>query len=386
MDAAIQYILYFAVLVVLAVPLGRFMAHIMDGEHTFLSPVIAPVERGVYRLLRIDAEEQMGCRRYLASVLVFSGIGLVALAALQALQSFLPGNPQHLPGVSWDLSFNTAASFITNTNWQSYSGETTLSYFVQFMGLTVQNFLSAGTGIAVMFALIRGFRQVKEQGLGSFWVDLTRTVLYVLIPLNLVFGICLAAGGVISNFQPAQKAELVEPVAVQPNADGGWSVIDGAQIEGDTVKVDGKVVGSELIGQNFEDEGHMWGRIQNVSIVEGDDGEPMAYGAPSNLSPASEEYRQLVDARVEKIRAANPDADMDAVPVDLVTCSGSGLDPEISPDAAEYQVPRLAKATGKSEGEVREIIAQCTKGRFLGVFGEPTVNVLKVNLMLDGAL
>lgn len=158
------------------------------------------------------------------------------------------------------------------------------------------------------------------------------------------------------------------------------------QANGSLIKVDGKVVGSELIGQNFEDEGHMWGRIQNVSIVEGDDGEPMAYGAPSNLSPASEEYRQLVDARVEKIRAANPDADMDAVPVDLVTCSGSGLDPEISPDAAEYQVPRLAKATGKSEDEVREIIAQCTKGRFLGVFGEPTVNVLKVNLMLDGAL
>lgn len=158
------------------------------------------------------------------------------------------------------------------------------------------------------------------------------------------------------------------------------------QANGSLITVDGKVVGSELIGQNFEDEDHMWGRIQNVSIFEGEDGELMAYGAPSNLSPASEEYRQLVDARVKKIRAANPDADMDAVPVDLVTCSGSGLDPEISPDAAEYQVPRLAKATGKIEGEVREIIAQCTKGRFLGVFGEPTVNVLKVNLMLDGAL
>ena len=158
------------------------------------------------------------------------------------------------------------------------------------------------------------------------------------------------------------------------------------QANGSLITVDGKVVGSELIGQNFDDEAHMWGRIQNVSIVKGEDGELMAYGTPSNLSPASEEYRQLVDARVEKIRAANPDADMDAVPVDLVTCSGSGLDPEISPDAAEYQVPCLAKATGKSEGEVREIIAQCTKGRFLGVFGEPTVNVLKVNLMLDGAL
>lgn len=158
------------------------------------------------------------------------------------------------------------------------------------------------------------------------------------------------------------------------------------QANGSLITVDGKVVGSELIGQNFDDEAHMWGRIQNVSIVEGEDGELMAYGSPSNLSPASEEYRQLIDARVKKIRAANPDADMDAVPVDLVTCSGSGLDPEISPDAAEYQVPRLAKATGKSEDEVRDIIAACTKGRFLGVFGEPTVNVLKVNLMLDGAL
>lgn len=158
------------------------------------------------------------------------------------------------------------------------------------------------------------------------------------------------------------------------------------QANGSLIKVDDKIVGSELIGQNFEDEDHMWGRIQNVSIVEGDDGELMAYGAPSNLSPASEEYQELVDARVEKIRAANPDADMDAVPVDLVTCSGSGLDPEISPDAAEYQVPRLAKATGKSEDEVRDIIAKCSKGRFLGVFGEPTVNVLKVNLMLDGVL
>lgn len=158
------------------------------------------------------------------------------------------------------------------------------------------------------------------------------------------------------------------------------------QANGSLITVDDKIVGSELIGQNFEDEDHMWGRIQNASIVEGEDGELMAYGTPSNLSPASEEYRQLIDARVKKIRAANPDADMDAVPVDLVTCSGSGLDPEISPDAAEYQVPRLAKATGKSKDEVRDIIAACTKGRFLGVFGEPTVNVLKVNLMLDGAL
>lgn len=158
------------------------------------------------------------------------------------------------------------------------------------------------------------------------------------------------------------------------------------QANGSLIKVGDEIKGSELIGQNFEDEGHMWGRIQNVSIVEGEDGELMAYGAPSNLSPASDEYASLIDARVEKLRAANPEADMEAVPVDLVTCSGSGLDPEISPDAAEFQVPRLAKATGKSEDEIRTIISDCTTGRFLGVFGEPRVNVLKVNLMLDGEL
>ncbi|MFR3451449.1 MAG: potassium-transporting ATPase subunit KdpA [Collinsella sp.] len=144
----------------------------------FCHPCSRPVERGVYRLLRIDDAEQMRLAALpgeRASSSLVSGSW--CSVALQMLQAVLPGNPQHLPSVPWDLSFNTAASFITNTNWQSYSGETALSYLVQFMGLTVQNFVSAGTGIAVMFALIRGFRQVKEQGLGSFWVDLTRTVL-----------------------------------------------------------------------------------------------------------------------------------------------------------------------------------------------------------------
>lgn len=158
------------------------------------------------------------------------------------------------------------------------------------------------------------------------------------------------------------------------------------QANGSLIEVDGKVLGSELIGQNFDDPAHLWGRIQNVTIVEGEDGELMAYGAPSNLSPASDEYQRLVEERVDKLRAADPDADATSIPVDLVTCSGSGLDPEISPDAAEYQVPRLAKATGKSEDEIRSIISSCTTGRFLGVFGEPRVNVLAVNLMLDGEL
>lgn len=136
------------------------------------------------------------------------------------------------------------------------------------------------------------------------------------------------------------------------------------------------------------DEGHMWGRIMNidVSTYKDENGKTLMYAAPSNLSPASEEYEALVRERVEKLREANPDMDETAIPVDLVTCSGSGLDPHISPSAAEYQVARIAKANDMTEEEVRDIIMKCTDGKFLGLFGEETVNVLKVNLMLDGIL
>lgn len=157
---------------------------------------------------------------------------------------------------------------------------------------------------------------------------------------------------------------------------------------GSIIEVDGKKYGCELLGQQYTDDAHMWGRIMNldVSTYKDEDGNTLMYAAPSNLSPASEEYEELVAERVEKLREANPDMDETAIPVDLVTCSGSGLDPHISPAAAEYQVARIAKANDMTEAEVRTIIEQCTSGRFLGVFGEETVNVLKVNLMLDGIL
>lgn len=156
---------------------------------------------------------------------------------------------------------------------------------------------------------------------------------------------------------------------------------------GSIIEVDGKKYGCELLGQQYTDDGHMWGRIMNidVSTYKDENGKTLMYAAPSNLSPASEEYKALVKERVEKLREANPDMDETAIPVDLVTCSGSGLDPHISP-AAEYQVARIAKANDMTEDEVREIIKKCTDGKFLGVFGEETVNVLKVNLMLDGIL
>ena len=157
---------------------------------------------------------------------------------------------------------------------------------------------------------------------------------------------------------------------------------------GSIIEVDGKKYGCELLGQQYTDDAHMWGRIMNidVSTYKDESGHTLMYAAPSNLSPASEEYEALVADRVEKLRAANPDMDETAIPVDLVTCSGSGLDPHISPAAAEYQVSRIAKANDMTEDEVRAIIEKCTDGRFLGLFGEETVNVLKVNLMLDGIL
>ena len=157
---------------------------------------------------------------------------------------------------------------------------------------------------------------------------------------------------------------------------------------GSIIEVDGKKYGCELLGQQYTDDGHMWGRIMNidVSTFKDKNGKTLMYASSSNLSPASEEYKALVKERVEKLRAADPDMDETAIPVDLVTCSGSGLDPHISPAAAEYQVARIAKANDMTQDEVRTIIDKCTGGRFLGVFGEKTVNVLKVNLMLDGIL
>lgn len=160
------------------------------------------------------------------------------------------------------------------------------------------------------------------------------------------------------------------------------------QANGSIIEVDGKKYGCELLGQQYTDDAHLWGRIMNldVSTYKDAEGKTLLYASPSNLSPASKEYEKLVAERVEKLRASNPAMEDSAVPVDLVTCSGSGLDPSISPAAARYQAPRIAEARGISEQEVLEIIDQCTTGRFLGLFGEETVHVLKVNLMLDGIL
>ncbi len=250
MGAVVPYGLYLAVLVLLAIPLGAYIKKVMYGEKTFLSKVLTPLEKLTYKALHVDPGEEMTWKKYAVCVLAFSGIGFVILFLLQLLQGVLPGNPQGLAGVSWHLAFNTAASFATNTNWQAYSGESTLSYLTQALGLTVQNFVSAAAGIAVLFALIRGFTKVKEKGLGSFWADMVRIVVHILIPLNLVLSLCLVAGGVIQNFKGAETVPLLEPVAV--GTDG--KILEGAEIDAaaGTVTVNGEIVpDAEIVTEQF---------------------------------------------------------------------------------------------------------------------------------------
>jgi K+-transporting ATPase ATPase A chain len=211
----VQLLLYLAVLALLARPLGAFMARVFEGERTFLSPVLGPVERLVYRVGGVDASRESGWKRYLAGVLLFNLVGFLFIYLLQRVQGSLPLNPQGFPAVSPDSSFNTAVSFATNTNWQGYVGESTMSYLTQMLGLAVQNFLSAASGIAVLMALIRGFARRQVAEIGNFWVDLTRGTLYVLLPMSLVLSLILVSQGVVQSFAPYKEVTLLEPLAVE---------------------------------------------------------------------------------------------------------------------------------------------------------------------------
>jgi K+-transporting ATPase ATPase A chain len=188
------------------------MAAVFQGERTFLSPVVGPVERLIYRIAGVDPAEEADWKHYAWGVLLVNLLGLVTVYALQRLQALLPFNPQRLGAVSPDSSFNTAVSFATNTNWQGYAGEATMSNLTQMLGLAVQNFLSAASGIAVLVALIRGFAGRQATSIGNVWVDLTRGTLYVLLPLSTLLAIILAAQGVVQSFEPYQQARLVDPV------------------------------------------------------------------------------------------------------------------------------------------------------------------------------
>jgi K+-transporting ATPase ATPase A chain len=207
----IQIVLFLAVLLALVKPLGWYMARVYEGKSCGLDRVLGPVERLIYRLCGVNPSGEMNWQRYAIAVLALGFAGFVSLYALLRVQGWLFFNPEHMGAVPPGLSFNTAVSFLTNTNWQAYSGETTMSYLTQMAGLAVHNFVSAATGIAVLVALIRGFARRDSQTIGNFWVDLTRTTLYILLPLSLVISLVLVSQGVVQTLSPYQKVSLVEP-------------------------------------------------------------------------------------------------------------------------------------------------------------------------------
>jgi len=206
-----QLIFYLVVLLALAKSLGSFMAKVYQGEHTFLDRVLGPVERFIYRVSGVNQEEDMNWKTYAIAVMLFNVLGLLFVYGLQRLQAFLPLNPQGLGAVTPDSSWNTATSFATNTNWQGYGGEVTMSYLSQMLGLTVQNFVSAATGMAVLVALIRGIVRHTAKGIGNFWVDLTRSTLYILLPLSLVVALALVSQGVVQTFSSYKAVALLQP-------------------------------------------------------------------------------------------------------------------------------------------------------------------------------
>ena len=209
-NSIIQLAVYFVLVTAISVPLGLYMARVFSHERTLLDPVLRPLERLIYKLCGINPEVEMGWAGYAISMLAFSLVSMIFLYALQRLQFYLPLNPQGLAGVPPGLAFNTAASFTTNTNWQAYSGEQTLSYLTQMVGLTSHNFLSAAAGIAMAAAVIRGFARRSAKTIGNFWVDLTRTTLWVLLPLSLIFALFLVWQGVPDNFSPYVNATTLE--------------------------------------------------------------------------------------------------------------------------------------------------------------------------------
>ena len=205
-------LLFLLVLTLFAIPLGKYMSNVFTGERTFMAPVVRPVEKFIYRICSVDENQEMTWKRYAYSLLIFNIFGILFLFVLQLIQGYLPLNPENMTGVRWDTALNTAISFVTNTNWQSYAGETTMSYLTQMLGMTVQNFLSASVGVAALLALIRGFTRKNSDTIGNFWVDLTRTTLYVLLPIAVVFALIFASQGVVQTLSPHITAQTLDGI------------------------------------------------------------------------------------------------------------------------------------------------------------------------------
>jgi len=225
----LQIFVFLGLILLITKPLGVFMTRVFAGEHTFLDPVLRPIERLLYRATGVDEKREMGWVEYATSMLLFSGVSMLLLYLIQRIQGMLPFNPQHLGAVTPEhLAFNTAASFTTNTNWQAYSGETTMSYLTQMAGLAFHNFASAATGIVLAIAFIRGIARRQTKTLGNFWVDFVRCCLWVLLPFCVVGSLVLVSQGVVQNLKPYDTVKLVEPQQVQRVGADGKPVVDAA--------------------------------------------------------------------------------------------------------------------------------------------------------------
>ena len=246
-EGIFQILLFLVVITLLTKPMGIYLTKVYAGEKTFLSFIFKPIERIIYAVARVDAENEMNWKQYGAAMLIFSLLSSLALYAVQRLQFFLPLNPQGFASPSEHLSFNTAVSFVTNTNWQSYAGETTMSYFTQMTGLALQNFVSAAVGMALAIVFIRGIARFETEKLGNFWTDLTRGILYVLLPLSFVTAIFFVSQGVVQNFKANDSAKLTESFVVQVDKkDADGNVIKDAS--GENVKED-QAVDTQTIAQ-----------------------------------------------------------------------------------------------------------------------------------------
>ncbi len=212
LEDIILIILFLLIVTIAAIPVGKYMSNILTGKKTFITPLIRPIEKFIYRICSIDENQEMSWKRYAYALIIFNLIGITFLFILQSVQNFLPLNPEQMTGVRWDTALNTAISFATNTNWQSYAGESTMSYLTQMLGMTVQNFLSASVGIAALLALIRGFTRQNSHTIGNFWVDITRTILYLLLPLAVIFALIFASQGVVATLGPYVTAHTISGI------------------------------------------------------------------------------------------------------------------------------------------------------------------------------
>jgi K+-transporting ATPase ATPase A chain len=241
-----QILIFLAAVLAVTKPLGLYLARVFERQPTFVDPVLRPIERGVYKLTGVDETHEMRWTEYGAAMLLFSLVSMVLLYVLLRVQDWLPGNPQSFAAVPADLAFNTAASFTTNTNWQAYSGETTMSYLTQMAGLAFHNFASAATGIALAIAFIRGVARRERDALGNFWVDFTRAILWVLLPLCLIGALVLVSQGVVQNLRPYDKATLVDPQRVTTTDAAGRTA---TQVVREQVIAQGPVASQEIIKQ-----------------------------------------------------------------------------------------------------------------------------------------